>query len=43
VETGHLVVEPLITHRFHYTQAPEVYHMLDTHPEDTIKVVFTYE
>lgn len=31
-----------ITHRFHYSEAPKAYQLIDQHPEKTIQVVFDY-
>lgn len=36
-------VEELITHTFPYSEAPAAYRLIDEHPEETIKVVLTYE
>jgi threonine dehydrogenase-like Zn-dependent dehydrogenase len=38
------IVQPAryITHRFHITQAPQAYRLLDEQPEETLQVVFGY-
>lgn len=36
-------VAQLITHRFPYAEAPTAYRLIDEHPEETIKVVLSYE
>lgn len=33
---------PLITHRFPIQDAPAAYHLIDTHPDQTIQVILTY-
>lgn len=39
---GRIQPEKWITHRFPLDQASEAYHLLDTHPEDTIQIMLTY-
>ena len=43
LERGLVQVECLITQRFAYQDAPRAYRLVDQHPEETIKVVLTYE
>jgi 2-desacetyl-2-hydroxyethyl bacteriochlorophyllide A dehydrogenase len=40
--TDRVSVEGLLGRRFPFDQAPEAYRWIDTHPQDTIKVAFTY-
>jgi len=36
-------VEPLLTHRFPYAEAPQAYAYIDEHPEEVVKVALVYE
>ncbi len=38
----HLETQPLITHRFPLHRAAEAYQLLDSHPDQTIQLLFTY-
>ncbi|TWJ20737.1 threonine dehydrogenase-like Zn-dependent dehydrogenase [Micromonospora endolithica] len=40
---GHVHVDSLVTHRFPFDQAAEAYHLIAQRPEETIKVVLTYD
>jgi 2-desacetyl-2-hydroxyethyl bacteriochlorophyllide A dehydrogenase len=39
---GRVVVEPLITHRIHYTEAAAAYDLVVDHPERSLGMVFTW-
>ena len=43
LDRGWVEVAPLITHRFPYVEAPVAYQLIDKYPEETIKVVLSYE
>lgn len=43
LERDMLRVAQLITHRFPYAEAPAAYRLIDEHPEETIKVVLSYD
>lgn len=40
---GELTVEPLITHRLHYTEAPRIYKALLAGDQDVLGVVFMWD
>jgi threonine dehydrogenase-like Zn-dependent dehydrogenase len=42
LESGRLVVAPLVGQRFPYFQAVEAYHFIDEHPGDAVKVLLDY-
>lgn len=41
--TGQLRVDGLITHRVPFTRTADAYTLINDRPEDTIKVVLTYD
>jgi threonine dehydrogenase-like Zn-dependent dehydrogenase len=43
LESGRLVVDPLVGRRFPYTQAVEAYRFIDERPGDAVKVLLDYE
>ena len=40
---GNITIEPLITHRYHYTDAAEAYQLVLDHPEESLGMVFSWE
>ena len=42
IASGKVRTEPLLTHVFPFERAPEAYRLIDEHPEETIKVAFSY-
>ena len=40
--TGKLKTDELITHRIPFEQAAEAYQLIESHPEEAIKVILTY-
>jgi 2-desacetyl-2-hydroxyethyl bacteriochlorophyllide A dehydrogenase len=43
LESGKLVTEPLISHRFPYEEAIAAYRLIDKRPEGTVKALFIYQ
>ncbi len=42
LERGQISTEGMVTQRIPYSEAPKAYELIATHPDETIKVVFTY-
>lgn len=42
LESGKLVTEPLISHRFPYEEAISAYRLIDERPQETVKVLLLY-
>lgn len=40
---GNITIEPLITHRYHYTDSAEAYQLVLDHPEESLGMVFSWE
>ena len=43
LERGEVATEGMVTQRIPYSEAPKAYDLIARHPDETIKVVFTYQ